>query len=236
MHWSARATSRVGRSRSGVLAAWLIPAIVLVFAVGIVIARMVAPNDAPSQTAANDTPTEVETETETPGETPTEPVVVTPTPFVPLAALPSRKFEAADLSKAVTAKVTGVIDGDTFTIEPEGTGPDLADLTVRMYGIDAPEVFPENRKQRCGPEAKRQLEAILPPGTEVLLLPDERDKDRFDRLLRYVFLPNGDSLDAGMVMLGLANAWTTDGSLRRQLKALEEDASLHNRGCLAQPG
>lgn len=197
---------------------------------------MVAPNDAPLQTAANDTPTETATETETPIETPTEPVVVTPTPFVPLASLPSRKFDSVDLAKAVKAKVTGVIDGDTFTIAPEGTGPDLADLTVRMYGIDAPEVFPEAKKEHCGPEAKQQLEAILAPGTEVLLVSDARDKDKFDRLLRYVFLPSGDSVDAGMVMLGLAKAWTSDGSLRKDLKALEDDASLHSRGCLSQPG
>lgn len=197
---------------------------------------MVAPDDAPLQSAANDTPTETQTETETPIETPTEPVVVTPTPFVPLAALPPRKFDSVDLSKAVKAKVTQVIDGDTFKIEPLGSGPELADVTVRMYGIDAPEVFPEEKKERCGPEAQQQLKAVLPPGTEVLLLPDARDKDKFDRLLRYVFLPSGDSVDAGMVMMGLAKAWTSDGSLRKQLRGLEEDATLHSRGCLAQPG
>jgi micrococcal nuclease len=203
---------------------------VLLFAGGIVLARMVAPADPVPQTVA-----EVPEVTDTPTEEPTaEPTVATPTPFVPVAALPGRKLDGADLSKAEKATVTEVIDGDTILVrlDTEGPGPDLADITVRFYGIDAPEVAPASQAETCGPEAKQQLAAVLRPGTEILLLPDKRDKDRFDRLLRYVFLPEGNSLDAGMVAAGLANAWTSDGTYKKQIQDIEKDATNHRRGCL----
>ncbi len=218
------------RRRRAELAAWLIPVLVLLFAGGIVIARVVAPNDAPQPLVAAETPAETET-----GVVPSvEPTVATPTPFVPRVALPARKLEGADLAKAVRATVTEVIDGDTVLVQFEdaASGPDLSDVTVRVFGIDAPEVRPEGKEEKCGPEAEQQLKAVLRPGTEVLLLSDKRDKDRFDRLLRYVFLPDGSSIDAGMVIAGLAKAWTQDGAFKGQIKELEADASLHSRGCL----
>jgi len=66
----------------------------------------------------------------------------------------------------------------------------------------------------------------------VLLLPDARERDRFDRLLRYVFDTDGASIDAQMIAEGLAHAWTEDGAYRDQLIALEADARASGVGCL----
>jgi micrococcal nuclease len=230
-----RSLSHRRKNNAGKIAGIVIPVVVLLFAGGIVLARMVAPSDAPLQVIA-ETPTETETTTAT--EPTTAPTETTPTPFVPSVALPAKKLDGVDLTKATRATVTEVIDGDTFKITPPGgsTGPDLADLTVRFYGINAPETYPANKTEKCGPEASEQLKVVLKPGTEVLLLSDKRDKDRFDRLLRYVFLPDGTSLDAGMVTAGLAKAWTSDGTYKKQIKDMEDDASLHSRGCLWASG
>jgi endonuclease YncB( thermonuclease family) len=66
----------------------------------------------------------------------------------------------------------------------------------------------------------------------VLLLPDARTQDDNGRLLRYVFLEDGTSLDATLVAEGFGWAWTQDGRYRDQIVALEDAAENAGRGCL----
>lgn len=92
------------------------------------------------------------------------------------------------------AKVVRVIDGDTFVIE---TGEH-----VRVIGINAPEM-----KTVYGQPAKEHLIALI-DGKTVDLQNDHTsaDKDKFGRLLRYVFL-NGVDIDKQMVADGYAIAF-----------------------------
>ena len=70
---------------------------------------------------------------------------------------------------------------------------------VRLIGIDAPEP-----KDPLGPEAKALLHSLV-SGQSVRLVPDVSDRDRFDRLLRYVYV--GDLfVNEAMVESGLAEA------------------------------
>ncbi len=62
-------------------------------------------------------------------------------------------------------------------------------------------------KDRANPRFEQSLKALLADGTALLLLPDKRDKDRYERTLRYVFTPDGVSVDAQMVAAGFAEAW-----------------------------
>ena len=72
-----------------------------------------------------------------------------------------------------------VIDGDTL---------DLGVERIRLHGIDAPEsVKPGSPVEFMGKEASA-ANARLVEGRTVLLERDVSDRDRFDRLLRYVWV------------------------------------------------
>ncbi|HLF77777.1 MAG TPA: thermonuclease family protein, partial [Dehalococcoidia bacterium] len=98
-------------------------------------------------------------------------------------------------------------------------------LTIRYYGVDTPE-----RGDKCYREAQDRNMALV--GKEVLLLEDARDEDRFGRTLRYVFLPDGTSLDATLVAEGFGHAWTRDGRYKEEIVALQLEAEAGGRGCL----
>jgi len=71
--------------------------------------------------------------------------------------------------------VVDVIDGDTIEIEGE--------IRVRLLGIDAPE------KDECYYSSSKQVLDNLIGKQKIKLEKDIADKDRYDRLLRYLILP-----------------------------------------------
>jgi micrococcal nuclease len=84
---------------------------------------------------------------------------------------------------AVVARIDAVVDGDTVELTIGGT-PERA----RLLGIDTPETVHPDRPVECfGPEASARTKELLPAGTEVLLQRDEEARDRFGRLLVYVW-------------------------------------------------
>jgi micrococcal nuclease len=87
----------------------------------------------------------------------------------------------------LNGSVTEVFDGDTVLVFIPGRGPE----TVRYIGIDTPETnYPGRRVEELGPEASRfNREMVL--GREVLLELDVQERDRFGRLLAYVWLDHG---------------------------------------------
>ncbi len=81
--------------------------------------------------------------------------------------------------RAELAEVVEWIDGDTV---------ETSEGRVRLIGIDTPEMEDECS---AAEDAKRNAEAIAPPGTEVELVSPYSvdDKDGYGRLLRYVDVP-----------------------------------------------
>ena len=120
------------------------------------------------------------------------------------------------------AEVDEIVDGDTITAKLE----DGRTLPVRYFGIDTPE-----RGDRCFREATDRNDMLV-AGETVLLLTDQRLEDNNGRLLRYIFLEDGTSVDATLVAEGFAEAWRADGFYRDQIVALEEQARAASRGCL----
>ncbi len=118
------------------------------------------------------------------------------------------------------ADVYEVIDGDTIDVLVDGIL-----MRVRYFGVDTPE-----RGRACYREALDRNQSLL--GDTVLLLPDARTEDDFGRLLRYVFLPDGTSVDATLVAEGFGEAWTSDGRYHDEIVALEAEARDAGRGCL----
>lgn len=82
--------------------------------------------------------------------------------------------------------MTAVVDGDTLRVEDLGGRP-LG--RVRLLGIDAPEVAHPPAPAECyADQATDLLEDLAPVGSTVQLVTDsgQPDRDRYDRLLRYV--------------------------------------------------
>jgi endonuclease YncB( thermonuclease family) len=140
-------------------------------------------------------------------------------PFAP-PPLTADSVRCADPAGMQRATVTHIVDGDTLDVVIDGR-----EERVRLFGADTAE-----RGEDCFREATLRLEHLA--GTEVLLAPDARDRDRYGRLLRYVYRPDGLSIDAQLIADGLATAWRDDGRLRFALIELEERARNDRRGCI----
>ena len=101
--------------------------------------------------------------------------------------------------------VVFVIDGDTVDVTLDGERE-----RVRLIGVDTPEtVHPDKPAQCFGAEASAALKALLPPGTQVRLTRDDVVRDRFGRMLAYLYRVEDDLLiNLALVEGGFADAVT----------------------------
>lgn len=134
--------------------------------------------------------------------------------------------------------VERAVDGDTIVVRIVGasSGPGAGDTPggeerVRLLGIDTPESVDPRRPVECfGKEAAAAAAALL-EGQTVRLVKDVEDRDRFGRLLRYVYL--GDEMaNARLVVNGYATAFTYPPNVRHSklFVQLERDARESDRG------
>jgi endonuclease YncB( thermonuclease family) len=101
------------------------------------------------------------------------------------------------------ATVHRVIDGDTIVMDIDlGFGCWLHAQSMRLLGINARE-----KADAGGPEAKANLETLLPKGTTVLLSSVKSDKygGRYDAIIT---LEDGTDLAHTLVEHGWAAVWT----------------------------
>ncbi len=101
--------------------------------------------------------------------------------------------------------VEHVIDGDTIDVRLGGRTE-----RVRLIGVDTPETVAPTRPVQCyGAEASAHTKALLPAGTPVRLERDEVSRDKYGRLLAYVFRESDDLLvNLTLVEGGFGNAVT----------------------------
>lgn len=118
-------------------------------------------------------------------------------------------------------RVVRVRDGDSIVVLRGGVG-----IEVRLDGIDCPELA-----QAFGRKAKK-FTSDLAFGRSVRLV--GKGKDRYDRELAEVFLPDGRSLNRELVAAGYA-WWYRKHSTDRTLEALEQSARRARRGLWADP-
>jgi micrococcal nuclease len=103
------------------------------------------------------------------------------------------------------ATVRHVSDGDTIRVDLED-GP--RDQRVRYIGIDAPElVTPSALPDPFAEEAARR-NADFVRDRRVCLEKDVSEVDRFGRLLRYVWLPDGTMVNEALLSEGFATVAT----------------------------
>lgn len=102
------------------------------------------------------------------------------------------------------ATVVKITDGDTIHVERNGT-----DQTIRLIGMDTPETKKPNTPVECfGQEAAAHLQELLPIGTRVRLERDVEERDRYDRILAYVYRDDGLFVNLEMVRDGYAGQLT----------------------------
>lgn len=86
----------------------------------------------------------------------------------------------AMLPAGVDVEVRKVVDGDTIEV--------AGGERVRFIGVDTPETVAPDRPVGCfGKEASRFTASVIPPGTPVRLVGDVEQRDRYGRLLAYVY-------------------------------------------------
>jgi micrococcal nuclease len=140
------------------------------------------------------------------------------------------------------ARVVAVVDGDTIDVRL----PDGSEDTVRLLGVDTPEVHVENDPaefegvpdtdagraclRTAGETASTALRSRLADRDVTLLVDPNTDRrGGYDRLLAYV-VSNGTVVNYALVMAGHARVYDTEFARRDEFDAAERDARAAGRG------
>lgn len=128
-----------------------------------------------------------------------------------------------------TAVVVKVVDGDTLDLDLSGST-----VRVRLLGIDTPETVDENRPVQCfGHEASSYLAQLLPRGSTVRLERDVEARDRYGRLLAYLYrIDDGLFVNAALIEGGYATTLSiAPNTMRtRDFEVLRVQAQRDKRG------
>lgn len=129
-------------------------------------------------------------------------------------------------------KVIKVVDGDTITVDIDG-----AKETLRLIGINTPETVDPRKPVECfGKEASNKAKAVL-NGRSVILEndPTQGERDKYDRLLRYIFLEDGVNFNKLMIAEGYAYEYTysTPYKYQAEFKKAQQEAEQNKRGLWA---
>ena len=104
-----------------------------------------------------------------------------------------------------------LVDGDTLHVAVDGQ-----DKTVRVIGIDAPETIEcwgrDGTSASTGMLAGASAHRRIGASAQLVADPTQADRDQYDRLLRYVQLPDGTDLGSTMISDGNADEYTYDVS------------------------
>ncbi len=137
--------------------------------------------------------------------------------------------------------VSAVVDGDTIKVVSRGF-----ETPVRLIGIDTPETVHPTKPVQCfGPAASAMTKRLLPVGQRVRVVtdPTQDTRDRYARLLGYVFKPGRSgpqgSVNFTLVTTGRAKVYVyggvrfqyTDTFLRAQSRARKAKTGLWGPPC-----
>ena len=117
----------------------------------------------------------------------------------------AREGKVVRLPTGIDATVVSVTDGDTIRARFDDSGETER---VRLTGIDTPETKDPRSVVECfGAEASAETHKLLPQGTAVRLETDVDFRDRFGRVLAYVWrVDDGLFVNAALVKGGLGRA------------------------------
>ena len=130
---------------------------------------------------------------------------------------PESKSTSKSSHAQQTTTVTRIVDGDTlkvFYLEGEES--------IRLIGIDTPESRVNKKTKKdakrsgqdietiiaMGKRATEYVESLVKPGGLITIEFDVQERDRYKRLLGYVYLSNGNMLNEEIVKAGYASVMT----------------------------
>jgi micrococcal nuclease len=146
-----------------------------------------------------------------------------------------KSYTKADLSRMIAAKVTRHVDGDTVELQIENPPPPLKNVEkIRMIGVDTPEtVHPNMDVEFFGKEASDFTKNAL-LGKPVFLAFDWETRDKYGRLLAYIYLADGSCHNAELIRQGYAHAYTRfPFQFIEEFRNLEQQARAAKRGLWA---
>lgn len=135
--------------------------------------------------------------------------------------------ESSQEPAGLLARVTRVTDGDTIRVDLEGRNE-----RVRYIGIDTPETEHSPRgAQPFGDEAWEANRRLV-ENQEVRLVFDVEERDRYGRLLAYVYRTDGTFVNEALVRDGFARQLTVPPNVRyaETFRRLEREARDARRG------
>ena len=133
-----------------------------------------------------------------------------------------------------TTTVTRIVDGDTIKVFYLGN-----EESIRFIGIDTPESRVNKKTEKdaernnqdikiiieMGKKATRYVKGLVKPGDLITIELDVQERDRYGRILGYVYLSNGKMLNEEIVKAGYAMIMTIPPNVKykdRFLKAYQE--------------
>lgn len=129
--------------------------------------------------------------------------------------------------------VSKVVDGDTITIDMNGKKE-----TLRLIGINTPESVDPRRPVQCfGEEAAVKAKSILEhQRVRIELDPSQGERDKYSRMLAYVFLADGTNFNQTMIAEGYAYEYTYNKPYKYQseFKAAQVRAKAAGLGLWAK--
>lgn len=150
------------------------------------------------------------------------------------ATTPKTESQTTNQTQTTEEKfiVEKVIDGDTLSVSIDGKTE-----TIRLIGINTPETVDPRKPVECfGQEASNKAKELL-TGKRVRLEADstQGDKDKYNRLLRYVWLESGLFFNKQMISEGYAYEYTYSKPYKYQseFKQAEAEAKQAKRGLWA---
>src|SRR3954447_4583252 len=126
------------------------------------------------------------------------------------------------------AVVTRVVDGDTLHVAMGGT-----DETVRYIGVDTPESVKPSTPVQCFAKAASAANERLVDGRHVRMVYDVERRDRYGRLLAYVYrADDGAFVNEALVRDGYARTLTVPPNVRYadRFAQLQTEARERDRG------
>lgn len=157
-----------------------------------------------------------------------------PYPFQTTAPASTPPTEQSSISSSELHDVVKVVDGDTIHIDVNGKKE-----TVRLIGINTPETVDPRRPVQCfGKEASNKAKELL-EGKKVRVETEtsQGERDKYGRLLGYIFREDGLFVNNYMVTEGYAYEYTYNIPYKYQLefKAAQKLAEASGKGLWA-PG
>jgi micrococcal nuclease len=137
----------------------------------------------------------------------------------------SRSSEPA---RASVGRVVKVVDGDTIHVELGSTRE-----KVRYIGIDTPETKHPTKGVQCFGQRASDFNARLVAGEPVRLVRDVEERDRYGRLLAYVYrVRDGLFVNAELARLGYAQPLSIPPDVRHadRFTELAREAREQGRG------